>query len=75
MKFEVDPDPVDFAVGGLLKMYKIAAIELVQSSRSAETGIQHFAVYPGPPGFVDPEIHSTFHEARPIPLPTWNRNA
>ncbi len=51
----------------------VSAIELVKASRAAETGTRHFAVYPGPPDLVDSAIHSTFHEARPIPLPAWKR--
>jgi glycosyltransferase involved in cell wall biosynthesis len=51
----------------------VSIVELVKTSRAAETGVQHFAAYPGRPGFVDPAIHSAFHEARPIPLPGWNQ--
>ncbi len=50
----------------------VSAMELVKASRAAETGIEHYAVYPGRPGFADPEIHRVFHGARPIPLPAWN---
>lgn len=50
----------------------VSALELVKASRTAETGIEHCAVYPGQLGVEDPEIQRVFHRARPIPLPAWN---
>lgn len=50
----------------------VSVLELVKASRAAGTGIEHCAVYPGRPGFEDPEIHRVFHRAMPIPLPAWN---
>jgi len=51
----------------------LGALELVKASSAAGTGLEHYAVYPGPTGFVDPPIHSVFSDARAIPLPTWNK--
>ena len=51
----------------------VSVLELVKASRAAGTDVEHYAVYPGVVGREDPSIHSAFHGARIIPIPTWNR--
>ena len=49
----------------------IGALELIRTSREAESPLKHFSVYPGV-GTPHPDVAAVCHDARPLPMRWWN---
>ena len=51
----------------------IGALEFIRESRRMDSGVEHFAVYPGLSGPPDPGVASLCTACRVIPMRWWNR--